>query len=90
MGWSHTNPVFNTCIYNVQFEDGDVTELMTNLIAEFMYAQCDPNGNQYLLLNQLVDHRSNNKAVLAADQTVHRDKGRTYQHERTTAGWQLC
>ncbi len=39
------------------FDGGDVTELTANLIAESMYAQCDPNGNQYVLLDSLQDYR---------------------------------
>ena len=27
-----------------------------------IYAQCDPDGNQYVLLEALVDHRRNDKA----------------------------
>ena len=32
----------------MEFDDGDVTELTANLIAESMYVQCDPDGNQYV------------------------------------------
>ena len=41
----------------MEFKDGDEAKLNANLIAEAMYAQCDPNGNQYVLLDSLVDHR---------------------------------
>jgi hypothetical protein len=35
-----------------------------NIIAENMYAQVDSEGNQYLLLLQVItDHRSNNSAI---------------------------
>ena len=61
MGRAHSNPILDTRVYNVEFDDGNVTELTTNLIAESMYSQCDPDGNQYLLLDQLMDHRSDDQ-----------------------------
>jgi hypothetical protein len=59
------------------------------MVAQAMYSQCDIDGNQYLLLDQLVDHRKDDTAITLTEQTVHRDNGRTYQ-QKTTAGWQIC
>jgi hypothetical protein len=56
-GRANDNPILDTCEYTVTFGDGDVTELTANLIAESMYTQCDPDGNQYVLLNSLIDHQ---------------------------------
>ena len=56
-GRANSNPILDTREYTVTFDDGDVTELTANLIAESMYAQCDPNSNQYVLLDSLRDHR---------------------------------
>ena len=89
VGRANDNPILDTRIYEVQFDDGDVTELTANMIAQSMYAQCDADGNQYMLLDQLVDHRKDDAAISLADQTVHRDNGRTYRR-KTTAGWQIC
>ena len=50
IGQSHTNPVLDTRSYIVEFDDNNQTELTANLIAESMYAQCDPDGNQHPLL----------------------------------------
>ncbi len=43
-----------------------------------MYAQCDPDGNQYLILADIVDHRSMDNAIKLTDQKVVRANGRTY------------
>jgi hypothetical protein len=48
------------------------------MIAQAMYAQCDPNGNQYMLLDQLVDHQKKDNAISLTKQTVQCDNGRTY------------
>jgi hypothetical protein len=89
VGRANDNPILDTRVYEVQFDDGDVTELTANMIAQSMYAQCDADGNQYMLLDQLVDHRKDDAAISLTDQTVHRDNGRTYRR-KTTAGWQIC
>ena len=41
IGRSNANPILDTWEYEVKFEDGDVTELTANAIAESMYAMCD-------------------------------------------------
>ena len=46
-GRSHTNPILNTRMYQVEFAGSEVTELTANVIAEPMYAQCDVEGNKY-------------------------------------------
>jgi hypothetical protein len=61
-GRANDNPILDTRKYVVQFADGDEIELNANMIAEAIYAQCDPDGNQYVLLEALVDHRRNDKA----------------------------
>ena len=47
-----------------------MTELATNVIAESMYAQCDVNGNEYLLLEAFIDHQKNHSALSVEDQKV--------------------
>ena len=39
LGREHHNPILDTRRYSVKFDDGDVTELTANVIAEAMYAQ---------------------------------------------------
>ena len=72
----------------MRWDDGDVTEF-TAMIAQAMYTQCDADGNQYLLLDQFVDHQKDDTAITLKEQTVYLDNGRTYQ-QKTTAGWHIC
>jgi len=55
VGRANGNLILDTRTYNVEFGDGTITELTANKIAECMYAQCDPMGNQYVLLDCFVD-----------------------------------
>ncbi len=52
-GHANDNLILDTRSYVVDFGNGDTTELTANRIAESMYAQCDPNSNQYVLLDDL-------------------------------------
>jgi hypothetical protein len=88
-GCANPNPILNTREYTVTFDDGDVTDLTANLIAESMYAQCDPNGNQYVLLDSLIDHQCLDTALRLSDQTAVRNDSPTYK-KQNTVGWQLC
>ena len=87
-GTSNSNPILDTRQYQVEFPDGDVAEYSANLIAENMFAQCDPEGNQHLLMDAIVDHKADDKAVKFADRFVI-VKGKRY-HRKTTVGWKLC
>ena len=88
-GTADDNPILDTRQYVVTFDDGDVTDMTANLIAESMYSQCDPDGNQYVLLDSIIDYRRHDSAIRLTDQLVTRPNGRTYK-KRNTIGWELC
>jgi hypothetical protein len=78
IGQSHDSPALDTQSYIVEFDDNDQAKLTANLISKSMYAQCDPDGNQYLLLADIVDHRGMDNAMKLNDQKVVRADGCTY------------
>ncbi len=88
-GTANANPILDTREYTVTFDDGDITELTANFIAESMYAQCNPDGNEYVLLDSIIDYRRLDTATKLSDQTVVRNSGQTFK-QRNTIGWQLC
>ena len=53
LGRSNANPILDTQEYEVKFEDGDVTKLTANAIAESMYAMCDEKGDHILLFDAI-------------------------------------
>ena len=86
---ANSNPILDTCSYIVDFDNGDQTKITANIIAESLYSQCDPDGNQCVLLEEIVDHQRLAPAIRFADQKVARANSRTYL-KRSTIGWQLC
>jgi hypothetical protein len=89
VGCANDNQILDTRSYIVDFDDGNQTELTTNFIAKSLYFQCDPDGNQYVLLEKIVDHQRLPAAVKLSDQNNARADGKTYL-KRSTVGWQLC
>ena len=67
VGRAHTNPLFDTREYVVEFTDGTEENYFANVIAENMFAQVDGEGRQYLLMKEITDHRRNESAVRADD-----------------------
>ena len=61
------NTIIDTRHYEVQFTDGEVTDITANFIAERMYYQCDKEINYMLLLNPLVDSIKTERVILLQD-----------------------
>lgn len=73
--------------YEVEFPNGEAAEYAANVIAENMFAQCDAEGNQYLLMGSIVDYKSDGHAVKVVDVFVFLD-GRRHMR-KNTIGWKL-
>ena len=56
-GKSNPNPILDTRVYVVEFPDRQEAEFTANAIAEAMYSQCDMEGNPYLLMESISDHK---------------------------------
>jgi hypothetical protein len=86
---ANPNPILDMREYTFTFDNGDETVLNANLIAEAMYVQCDPDRNQDVLLDSIIDHRQLDAAIGSSDQKVVRPDGRTHL-KCSTIGWQVC
>jgi hypothetical protein len=62
VGTVHSNPIVDTRVYEVFFQDGHVEEYAANVIAENMYAQVDIEGNHFTLLQEIVGHKKDDTA----------------------------
>jgi hypothetical protein len=83
-GKASANPILDTRTYNVEFSDGRSEEYTANAIVESMYAQCDEEGNQFLMLQDIVGHNTDGKAVERADMYI--KVGSNRQIRKTTKG----
>ena len=53
-----------------------------------MYAQVDNEGNEFLLLKEITDHKRDDSAIQIADGTIRSANG-TEKPKKTTRGWYL-
>ena len=70
VGRSNDNPILDTREYNYEFDDGEVSKLTANVISESIYAACDDSGNEYMMMESIVDYRKSNKALSVSSQKV--------------------
>ena len=87
-GTSNPNPLLDTRSYIVEFPDGMEKEYGANIIAQNMYAQCDADGNQFVLLEDIVDYKKDGRAVKEVDAFININ-GKSHRR-KTTDGWFLC
>lgn len=88
IGQSHDDSVLDTRVYDVEFPDGSTAAYTANLITENLYSQIDEEGRQFQVMDEIVGHRKDNRAVSHADKYVIKN-GRNVLR-RTTIGWELC
>ena len=88
IGQRHANPLLDTRTYEIQFEDGSTEEVTANLIAESLWSQCDAEGNEELLMDEIVDHRRDGSAVSMENGTFTTSSGNE-RKKITTAGWHI-
>ena len=88
VGRENNNPLMYTREYCVGFDDREVREMIANVIAEFMYDACDDSGNEYLMMESILDYQKRYKALSVSSQKVlHR--GRNFM-QQSKLGWKLC
>ena len=88
-GRLNDNPILNSRVYDVMFPDGAVKQYAANIIAENMWAQVDDEGHQYMMLDEITDHRKDQSAVTKDTQYVVTKRG-NQKLRQTTIGWDLC
>ena len=85
-GTYNQNPILNTKVYDVMFPDGSVSQYAANVIAENIYAQIDEEGHRYQIMDYILDHRKDGRAVPASEAYVIGKNGNKVR-KQTTKGW---
>ena len=79
--------MLDTHVYEVEFQYVITNKYAVNLIAENLYSQTDPDGNEFMLLKDIIDHRSTNKAVPLSDD--YEGDPNTHKYKKNTTSWEL-
>ena len=70
IGTAHDNPILDSRIDEVEFQDGYKASLAANAITENLFAQIDDEGNRHVLFQEVINYRTNGKQVLQQDAFV--------------------
>ena len=82
------NPILDTRMYEVEYQDGHMAALAANLIAENLVVQVDEEGNRSVLFDEIVDVRKDGTQVLKQDAFV-TTSSETQRWFKTTKGWEV-
>ncbi|KAL7481329.1 hypothetical protein ACHAW6_007017 [Cyclotella cf. meneghiniana] len=79
----------DTRVYEVHFQDGCTKDLAKNTIAEVLYAQCNTDGNQYVMFDAIVDYKENPNVTISWKNQVKIINGNKVV-SCSTRDWELC
>ena len=89
VGTANPNPILDTRLYEVKFEDGTHSEYSTNVLAENLLSQVDEDGHYTTAFDSIVDYRKTSEALHKEDAfTV--DPNGVRHRKITTKGWEFC
>ena len=88
IGTANENPILDSRMYEVEYQDGTKASLAANYISENLFAQVDQEGNRHVLLDELIDYRVNSREVKLQDVFIMTGTG-TRRRCETTIGWEL-
>ncbi|KAL7474823.1 hypothetical protein ACHAW6_000772 [Cyclotella cf. meneghiniana] len=78
----------DTRVYEVHFWDGWTKELAANTITEASYAQCDPDCNQHIMLDAIVDYQKDPNMTISCNNQVKMINGKKVV-SHSTKRWEL-
>ena len=88
IGMFDPNPVLNTVLYDVEFNDGSVRQYTANMIAQNLVDQVDNYGYSLSRLEAIVDYRKD-KSALTKDQINFKTKSGKSRSRKSTKGWKM-
>ena len=88
IGTAHDNPILDTRVYEVEYLDGHRTALAANAIAANMFAQIDDDGNRFVMLDSIIDHRTDGTEIQPGNEFITSHNGGK-KRKMTTQGWEI-
>lgn len=90
IGVAHSNPLMDSRRYEVEYDDGTTEIMAANVIAENLLAQVDEEGRRQMMIDEIIDHRSDPKIAIPKEQGRFISHSGQYRKKKTTRGWELC
>ena len=68
IGMSNKNPILDTGVYEIEFQNGFLKPVAANTIAKSLFAQVDQEGRRHNIFDMIIDIRKTDKAVKGGDE----------------------
>ena len=88
IGTASENPMLDSRMYEVEYQDGQRESLTANQIAEAMFAEVDAEGQRHVLFQDIQDHRTDG-TELVGDEGFFTTRNGTRRRKPTTKGHQI-
>lgn len=75
-------------MFEVEYHDGTVERLQSNIIAENMMSQVDAYGHHHQILKEIVEHKRDGSAITIENGFIRSRSGNLHP-KKTTRGWKL-
>ena len=85
---ANSNPILDTPLYEVEYQDGYKASFTAKKIAYNIFAQVDEEGNRHVIFDEIIDHRSDGNEVNHQDAFIATSYG-TKRRTDTTIGWEI-
>ena len=89
IGTASKNPILDSIMYEVKYEDGHKVAMAANTISSNLFAQVDQDGQIFVLLDEIIDWRTDGSQIKPEDAFIHISNGNKRRRE-TTKGWEVC
>ena len=61
IGTANQNPILDSRMYEVEYQDGHKASMTAESIAQNLFAQVNEEGHRHVLFDEIVDHRTDGK-----------------------------
>ena len=75
IGTANENPILDTRLFEVEYLDGYKASLSANKISENLFSQIDDEGNRFVFMESIGDHRKNGNQLSTADSFIQSSSG---------------
>ena len=86
IGTASKNPILDSQMYEVEYEDGHKVAMAANAIASNLFAQVDQDTQLFVLFDEIIDWRTDGSQIKPEDAFIHISNGNKRRRE-TTKGW---
>ena len=88
IGTANDNPILDSRLYEVEHMDGLISHITANQIAENLFSQVDDEGNRHVLLDSIIDSRTDGTEISNNDAFILSPNGGK-RRIKTTKGWEV-